>query len=115
MFNIILENLVVLLLIYVIYLLLIVDWNFNIYVLVVVINDIFIREDQEFFICNEVFFVECICVIEIGGCLYVVICEDIFVNMGVFEKLQVEFDIEMLFVESGGDNFVGKFDIQVID
>lgn len=113
--NITLENFVALSLTYVTYLLLTADRNFNTHVLAAVTNDIFTREDQEFLIRNEALPAERIRAIETGGCPHAAIREDISANMGALEKLQAEFDTEMLFVESGGDNLAGKLDIQAIN
>lgn len=90
-------------------------WSFNTHVLAAVTNDIFTREDQEFLIRNEALPAERIRAIETGGCPHAAIREDISANMGALEKLQAEFDTEMLFVESGGDNLAGKLDIQATD
>lgn len=58
--------------------------DFNI---VVVMNDIYICEDVEFLICSEVLMFDCIMGVEIGGCLYIVICEDVFMNLVVVVEL----------------------------
>lgn len=89
--------------------------EFNAHALAAVTNDIFTREDQEFLIRNEALPAARIRAIETGGCPHAAIREDISANMGALEKLQAEFGTEMLFVESGGDNLAGKFDIQAID
>lgn len=73
-----------------------------------VTNDIFTREDQEFLIRNEALPKERIRAIETGGCPHAAIREDISANMGALEELQAEFETEMLFVESGGDNLSGE-------
>jgi hypothetical protein len=46
--------------------------------------------------------------IETGGCPHAAIREDISDNLGALEELQAEFETEMLFVESGGDNLAGE-------
>jgi urease accessory protein len=76
--------------------------------LAAVTNDIFTREDQEFLISNEALPAERIRAIETGGCPHAAIREDISANMGALEELQAEFDTELLFVESGGDNLAGE-------
>jgi urease accessory protein UreG len=73
-----------------------------------VTNDIFTREDQEFLIRNDALPKERIRAIETGGCPHAAIREDISANLGALEELQVAFETEMLFVESGGDNLAGK-------
>jgi urease accessory protein len=74
-----------------------------------VTNDIFTREDQEFLIRNEALPKERIRAIETGGCPHAAIREDISANMGALEQLQAEFETQMLFVESGGDNLAGEW------
>jgi urease accessory protein len=73
-----------------------------------VTNDIFTREDQEFLIRNEALPAERIRAIETGGCPHAAIREDISANLGALEGLQAEFEPELLFVESGGDNLAGE-------
>jgi urease accessory protein len=44
-----------------------------------------------------------------GGCPHAAIREDISANMHALEELQAEFETELLFVESGGDNLAGRW------
>ncbi|AFR92807.1 urease accessory protein UreG [Cryptococcus neoformans] len=85
------------------------------YNIAAVTNDIFTREDQEFLIRNEALPAERIRAIETGGCPHAAIREDISANMGALEKLQAEFDTEMLFVESGGDNLAANYSRELAD
>ena len=71
-------------------------------------NDIFTREDQEFLIRNEALPAERIRAIETGGCPHAAIREDISANLHALEQLQVDFETQLLFVESGGDNLAGE-------
>ena len=77
-----------------------------------VTNDIFTREDQEFLIRNEALPKERIRAIETGGCPHAAIREDISANLGALEQLHAEFDPELLFIESGGDNLAGRLQIR---
>jgi Ni2+-binding GTPase involved in maturation of urease and hydrogenase len=43
-----------------------------------------------------------------GGCPHAAIREDISANMHALEELQAEFETQLLFVESGGDNLAGR-------
>jgi urease accessory protein len=72
-----------------------------------VTNDIFTREDQEFLIRNEALEAPRIRAIETGGCPHAAIREDISANLHALEELQAQFETELLFVESGGDNLAG--------
>ncbi|WVF68061.1 urease accessory protein UreG [Kwoniella sp. CBS 6097] len=85
------------------------------YNIAAVTNDIFTREDQEFLIRNEALPTERIRAIETGGCPHAAIREDISANMGALEELQAEFDTEMLFVESGGDNLAANYSRELAD
>lgn len=80
-----------------------------------VTNDIFTREDQEFLIRNEALPASRIAAIETGGCPHAAIREDISANLGALEKLHAEFDCQMLFVESGGDNLAANYSRELAD
>lgn len=58
----------------------------------------------------------CIVGVEIGGCFYMVIWEDVFMNFVVIDELvECYFDVEFIFVESGGDNLVVMFSSEFVD
>lgn len=80
-----------------------------------VTNDIFTREDQEFLIRNEALPKERIRAIETGGCPHAAIREDISANLHALEELQAQFDTELLFVESGGDNLAANYSRELAD
>ncbi|WVQ85923.1 urease accessory protein UreG [Cryptococcus sp. DSM 104549] len=80
-----------------------------------VTNDIFTREDQEFLIRNEALPAERIRAIETGGCPHAAIREDISANLGALEELQAQFETELLFVESGGDNLAANYSRELAD
>lgn len=50
-----------------------------------------------------------------GGCPHAAIREDISANMHALEELQAEFDTELLFVESGGDNLAANYSRELAD
>ena len=83
----------------------------------VVTNDIFTREDAEFLIRNEALPESRIVGVETGGCPHAAIREDVSVNMAALENLMVRFDqqIDLLFVESGGDNLAAHFSKELVD
>lgn len=54
--------------------------------------------------------------VEIGGCLYMVICEDVLMNLEVVDEMVVCFlDVEIVFIELGGDNFLVIFSLDLVD
>lgn len=82
----------------------------------VVTNDIFTREDQEFLIRNAALpDPSRIRAVETGGCPHAAIREDISANLEVLEQLQAEFDPELMFVESGGDNLAASYSLELVD
>ncbi|KDN44721.1 urease accessory protein UreG [Tilletiaria anomala UBC 951] len=106
----------------------------------VVTNDIFTREDQEFLIRNSALQpTSRIRAIESGGCPHAAIRvraklklatggvgkpdaisllsvqEDISANLEALEQLQAEFETQLLFVESGGDNLAAAFSVELAD
>ncbi|WFD31468.1 hypothetical protein MSPP1_002504 [Malassezia sp. CBS 17886] len=82
----------------------------------VVTNDIFTREDQEFLVRNAALQdPNRIRAVETGGCPHAAIREDISANMEVLEQLQAEYETQLLFVESGGDNLAAAFSVELSD
>lgn len=63
-----------------------------------------------------VLFEECIMGVEMGGCLYMVIWEDVLINFEVVDWMFVcFFDVDIVFIEFGGDNFVVMFSFELLD
>ncbi len=84
--------------------------------LAVVTNDIFTKEDAEFLTRNKALAPERIVGVETGGCPHSAIREDISANMHALEELYTKFpDIEILIVESGGDNLAAHFSKELAD
>lgn len=82
----------------------------------VVTNDIFTSEDAEFLIRNEALTPDRILGVETGGCPHAAIREDVSQNMYALEELMKRFpDVELLFVESGGDNLAAHFSRELVD
>lgn len=50
-----------------------------------------------------------------GGCPHAAIREDISANLGALEELQADYNPEMLFVESGGDNLAANYSRELAD
>lgn len=83
----------------------------------VVTNDIFTREDAEFLLRHESLAADRIVGVETGGCPHAAIREDISLNLNALEDLMERFDgeIDLLLVESGGDNLAAHFSKELVD
>ena len=86
------------------------------YSIAVVTNDIFTSEDAEFLTRNEALVPERIVGVETGGCPHSAIREDVSANMYALEELYAKFpDLDLLIVESGGDNLAAHFSKELVD
>lgn len=86
------------------------------YELGVVTNDIYTREDQEFLIRSKVLATERIIGVETGGCPHTAIREDASMNLAAIDDLIHRFpDLDMVLVESGGDNLSATFSPELAD
>jgi urease accessory protein len=86
------------------------------YQLAVVTNDIYTREDAEFLIRSEALAAERIVGVETGGCPHTAIREDASMNLAAVEDLSRRFpDLDLIFVESGGDNLSATFSPELAD
>jgi len=82
----------------------------------VVTNDIYTKEDAEFLIKHSVLPAERIIGVETGGCPHSAIREDVSMNMEAIEELVTKFpDIQIVFIESGGDNLAATFSPELAD
>ena len=82
----------------------------------VITNDIYTKEDAEFLSKNSVLPRERITGIETGGCPHTAIREDASMNLEAVEEMMEKFpDIQLLFVESGGDNLSATFSPELVD
>jgi len=82
----------------------------------VITNDIYTKEDAEFLAKNSVLPVERITGVETGGCPHTAIREDASMNLEAVDDMMEKFpDIEMLFIESGGDNLSATFSPELVD
>ena len=83
----------------------------------VVTNDIFTREDAEFLLRNDVLDARRIAAVETGGCPHTAIREDISMNLNALEELMRRFDgaVDLLLVESGGDNLAADYSRELAD
>lgn len=86
------------------------------YDLAVVTNDIYTREDAEFLIRSQALQEERITGVETGGCPHTAIREDASMNLAAIEDLQQKFpNLELIFIESGGDNLAATFSPELAD
>ena len=82
----------------------------------VITNDIYTQEDAEFLCANSVLPRERIIGVETGGCPHTAIREDASMNLEAVDELIEKFpDIELLFIESGGDNLSATFSPELAD
>jgi urease accessory protein len=86
------------------------------YSICVVTNDIYTREDAEFLIKNSVLPPDRIVGVETGGCPHTAIREDCSMNLEAVEEMAKKFpDVQIIFVESGGDNLSATFSPELAD
>jgi urease accessory protein len=84
--------------------------------LAVITNDIYTKEDAEFLIRRRVLPAERVLGVETGGCPHSAIREDASVNLEAVRALTRRFPaLELLFVESGGDNLTATFSPELAD
>jgi urease accessory protein len=86
------------------------------YQLAVVTNDIFTREDMEFLMRSQALPTERIMGVETGGCPHTAIREDASINFEAIDIMRERFpNLDILFLESGGDNLAASFSPELVD
>ncbi len=86
------------------------------YNIAVVTNDIYTREDAEFLIRSQALPANRIRGVETGGCPHTAIREDASMNLAAIDGLMQEFEaLDMIIVESGGDNLAATFSPELSD
>lgn len=86
------------------------------YQIAVVTNDIYTQEDAEFLTRNESLAADRIIGVETGGCPHTAIREDASMNLAAVDSLQKRFEkLDIVFVESGGDNLSATFSPELSD
>jgi urease accessory protein len=86
------------------------------YEIAVVTNDIYTKEDAEFLIRQGVLPRERIIGVETGGCPHTAIREDVSMNVAAVERLvDSSPGLDIVFVESGGDNLAATFSPELVD
>ena len=85
------------------------------YEVAVVTNDIYTREDADFLVRNEALTPDRIMGVETGGCPHTAIREDASINLEAVERLSNRFELDVVFIESGGDNLAATFSPELSD
>jgi len=82
----------------------------------VVTNDIYTQEDAQFLVRSQALDSSRIVGVETGGCPHTAIREDASINLVAIEQLEEKFpDLDLIFVESGGDNLAATFSPELVD
>jgi len=86
------------------------------YEIAVVTNDIYTEEDAQFLVRNEALVPERIIGVETGGCPHTAIREDASINLEAVARLSRRFPaLDVIFIESGGDNLAATFSPELSD
>ncbi len=86
------------------------------YQLAVVTNDIYTEEDARFLVTHNALTPDRIIGVETGGCPHTAIREDASINLEAISRLTTLFtDLDIVFVESGGDNLAATFSPELSD
>jgi urease accessory protein len=86
------------------------------YQLAVVTNDIYTQEDAQFLVRSQALTSDRILGVETGGCPHTAIREDASMNLAAIEQLEQRFgNLDIVFLESGGDNLAATFSPELVD
>jgi urease accessory protein len=86
------------------------------YGIAAVTNDIYTREDAEFLQRAAVLPEDRVVGVETGGCPHTAIRDDVSMNLEAVEEMERKFaDLDLIFVESGGDNLAASFSPELVD
>ena len=82
----------------------------------VISNDIYTIEDAEYLMKSQALPLERIKGVETGGCPHTAIREDASINLLAVDELKEKFpDLELILIESGGDNLAATFSPELVD
>jgi urease accessory protein len=82
----------------------------------VITNDIYTREDAEFLVRNNALAPDRVIGVETGGCPHTAIRDDTSMNMAAVTELQKRHaDLQVIFIESGGDNLSATFSPELVE
>ncbi|MEB3123004.1 MAG: urease accessory protein UreG [Snowella sp.] len=88
----------------------------NSYQIAVVTNDIYTQEDAEFLVRSQALSRDRILGVETGGCPHTAIREDASMNLAAIDQLEIRFNpLDLVFLESGGDNLAATFSPELVD
>lgn len=89
----------------------------NDYSIAVITNDIYTKEDAQFMVANSVLPEYRIIGVETGGCPHTAIREDASMNLAAIDELEERFpgELDLIFLESGGDNLAATFSPELVD
>jgi urease accessory protein len=86
------------------------------YSVAMITNDIYTKEDAEYLIRNGVLPADRIIGVETGGCPHTAIREDASMNFAAIEELKSRHaQLDLIFIESGGDNLAATFSPELVD
>lgn len=86
------------------------------YHIAVVTNDIYTQEDAQFLVKSQALESDRILGVETGGCPHTAIREDASMNIAAIEQMEQRFpDLDLVFLESGGDNLAATFSPELVD
>ena len=84
--------------------------------LAVITNDIYTREDAEFLVRNNALAADRVLGVETGGCPHTAIRDDTSMNLAAVHQLEhAHPDLQVIFIESGGDNLSATFSPELVD
>ena len=86
------------------------------YQIAAITNDIYTKEDAEFLMRSGALSVDRILGVETGGCPHTAIREDASINLAAVTQMSKQFsELEIVFIESGGDNLSATFSPELAD
>jgi urease accessory protein len=86
------------------------------YSIAAITNDIFTKEDAEFVVRSGAISPDRVIGVETGGCPHTAIREDVSMNTHAIEEMAERHrDLDIIFVESGGDNLAATFSPELVD
>lgn len=82
----------------------------------VITNDIYTKEDAKFLVKNSILSEDRVIGVETGGCPHTAIREDASMNFAAIDQMKKRFsDLDIIFLESGGDNLAATFSPDLVD
>jgi urease accessory protein len=92
------------------------EWLRGEFSLGVITNDIYTREDAEFLVRNNALPADRVLGVETGGCPHTAIRDDTSMNMAAVRELEtLHPDLDLILIESGGDNLSATFSPELVD